>query len=218
MITTFQALWVTAIAIFPGATYTFAVERYAGSFGAGASDRLVRFGAASAAFIALGSGPGYALYHRWVATGRLSRGDVPAWQVEVAVLLYVAVPAVAGTIAGWGRINDVALLKWMAGPAPEPRAWDYVWQRRRSTPALVRVHLKSGVWIAGLFAKTEGGAKAYASGYPERGDLFLVCSLKIDPDTGELELDEDGRTVPLDGEPGVLVRWDEIEYLDLLET
>ncbi len=59
MISTFQAL---AVALLPGASYTFAYKRVVGAFGVSLSDRLVRFLAASALFTALFSGPGLLLY------------------------------------------------------------------------------------------------------------------------------------------------------------
>jgi len=58
VITTFQALGVALLALLPGASYTFAYERIVGKFGASLADRLVRFLAASAAFMAIFSGPG----------------------------------------------------------------------------------------------------------------------------------------------------------------
>jgi Family of unknown function (DUF6338) len=62
VIDTFQALAVVALAILPGASYIFAFERVAGSFGQNLADRVIRFLAASAALQALFSGPTYYLY------------------------------------------------------------------------------------------------------------------------------------------------------------
>lgn len=42
MISTFRGLPVAVLAILPGAAYTFALERVAGSYGVSFSDRLVR--------------------------------------------------------------------------------------------------------------------------------------------------------------------------------
>lgn len=48
-----QALWVALIALLPGAAFTYAYERGAGSYGVTRADRLVRFLTASAGFQAL---------------------------------------------------------------------------------------------------------------------------------------------------------------------
>ena len=66
------------------------------------------------------------------------------------------------------------------------RAWDYLWRKRRKLPAVVRIRLKSGTWIAGLYGSVEGRGDSYAAGYPEDGDLFLTVALKINPITGAL--------------------------------
>ncbi len=38
----------------------------------------------------------------------------------------------------------------------------------------------------------------------------------MDPETGEFELDASGDVVPTGS--GILVRWDEVEYLDFIEA
>ena len=59
---------------------------------------------------------------------------------------------------------------------------------------------------------------SYASGYPEEGDLYLSLALEVDPATGELKQNAvTGQVVPYDGNPGLLVRWSEIEYLVRME-
>lgn len=83
----FQALAVTLIAVLPGAVYTFALERWTGAFGVSLSDRLVRFTAASAAFVAVFAGPGYIVYRDLVATGRLTRGEVNPLALKASLSL-----------------------------------------------------------------------------------------------------------------------------------
>jgi hypothetical protein len=53
MPTTFQGALAIAIALLPGALYTWAFERIAGRWGIGLSDRLLRFVGASAMLHAL---------------------------------------------------------------------------------------------------------------------------------------------------------------------
>ena len=60
-----------------------------------------------------------------------------------------------------------------------------------------------------------GGAFAdgsYAGGHPEPGDLFIVRAADIDQQTGEFQRDDDGNAVLRAS--GLLVRWEEVEYLD----
>ena len=52
-------------------------------------------------------------------------------------------------------------------------------------------------------------------GYPEQQDLYLVESVEVDPDTGSFLLDGDG--TPVSRGSSILIRWDEVEYLDLIE-
>lgn len=220
MISTFQALLVAVIALLPGATYMFAVERFNVSYGLAFADRLVRFLAASAAFAAVFAGPAYVLHNRYIRSGELSSGHVSWWLVEVVAIVYVAFPATAGSLVGYGRTQVGGAWKWarwVSGDSIEPRAWDYFWRVHRN--GVVRMHLKSGTWLAGLHGYSTGSVKrSYASGHPEPGDVYLYQSLLIDPGTGALVVDQEGRAVPVPGAPGLLIRWDEIEYLDVLEA
>jgi hypothetical protein len=56
---------------------------------------------------------------------------------------------------------------------------------------------------------------SYAAGYPEPQDLYLAASVEVDPETGEFALD-DGR--PQLGPGGLLVRWEEVEYLEFIDS
>ncbi len=215
MISTFQALAVALLALLPGATYTFAYERRVGGFGVSLSDRLVRFLAASALFTALFSGPGMLLYRNYVASGQLGRGEVNAFWFEVAVLTYVLLPTAAGALVGTGQLRRWHWVTALIGDAPEPRAWDYLW--RPGVQGVVRLKLKSGLWLAGIFGTTASGQRSYAAGYPETQDLYLSLQVKVDPVTGAFERDDDDRPVPVEGHSGLLLRWDEIEYLDFQE-
>lgn len=109
MISTFQALVVSLLALLPGASYTFAYERVVGRFGVSLSDRLLRFVAASALFAALLSGPGLLLYREVIVSGRLGRGDVSAFHFQLLVLAYVLVPTVTGSFIGYRSEKAVVL-------------------------------------------------------------------------------------------------------------
>ena len=215
MISTFQALEVALLALLPGASYTFAYERLAGAFGVKFSDRLVRFLAASAVFAAIFSGPAFTIYRHWIATGRLARGHVSAWVVECVALAYVLLPTLLGSLVGYGAKRRWRWLRPVVGETPEPRAWDYLW--RRGIQAVLRIRLKSGTWLAGMYATTDGDRRSYAAGYPEDQDLYLSVQLKADPDTGAFETDADERPIPVEGGGGLLLRWDEVEYLEIQE-
>lgn len=216
MISTFQALAVALLFLLPGAAYNFALERVAGSFGSSLADRLVRFLAASAAFQAVFSGFELWLYREYVVTGRLADGEVPWLLLQCVALLYVGLPTAIGSLVGRGQKKRWPWVRLLTGESPEPRAWDHVW--RRDTVGIVRVRLKSGSWLAGVYAKSPSGVRSYASGYPEAGDLFLSEQLVVDSVSGEFTVDQDGRPFRPDGSPGLLLRWDEIEYLEFEEV
>lgn len=201
-------------ALLPGASYTFAYERVAGAYGVTLSDRVVRFLAASAVLGSLAAGPAYLLYRHWISSGRLARGDVGAWLIELTALGYVAVPFVAGSLVGTGAKYGWKWLGFFIGGSHEPRAWDFVW--RPGMRAVVRIKLKSESWLAGVFAANQGGRRSYAAGYPEPADLYLSTQLQVDAMTGEYVLDGD-QPQPTEGNTGVLLRWDEIEYLEVQE-
>ena len=51
---------------------------------------------------------------------------------------------------------------------------------------------------------------------PEPQDLYLAAILSLDPDTGEILADDVGSPQVLDS--GLLLRWEEIEYLEFTEA
>jgi hypothetical protein len=215
MVATFQALAGIVLALLPGAAYTFAYERVAGPFGITLSDRLVRFLAASAVFHAMLAGPELLLYREFVVTGRLGRGDLSWLLVGVLALGYLALPTGVGTLVALGRQRNWPGVRLFGG-TPEPRAWDYLW--RLGVPGVVRLKLKSGTWLAGVYGTTATGRRSYAAGYPEPGDLYLSLQLRVDPATGEFARDDEDRPLPVPGGSGLLIRWSEIEYLEFQET
>ncbi len=216
MIATYQALIVAVLALLPGASYTFALERTMGSYGINFSDRLVRFLAASAIFHALASGPEYLLYRSYLAKNTLTQGRIDWWALELLAFAYVFVPIVIGVLAGSARKRDWKLGRMIVGVNLEPRAWDYIWGDK--CQGVVRLKLKSGTWLAGIYGTRADERRSYAAAYPTMdSDLYLATALEVDPDTGELAIGDDKKPIRLDDKTGILMRWTEIEYLEIQE-
>ena len=131
----------------------------------------------------------------------------------MASLSYVAVPLGIGTLVGWASSEGRRWGRWVTGPNPAPRAWDHLFQGRRE--GWIRLRLKSGVWLGGAFVTAPNGLSSYSAGYPEVPDLYLAMALSVDADTGEFQLGDTG--APLRLGSGLLVRWEEIEYLELID-
>lgn len=79
----------------------------------------------------------------------------------------------------------------------------------------IRCRLRSGTWLGGAYADANG-RRSYAAGYPEPQDLYLAASVEVDPTTGEFVLDEAGQ--PRLGAGGLLIRWEEVEYLEFIDS
>lgn len=75
--------------------------------------------------------------------------------------------------------------------------------------------MKSRAWIAGVYAEVDD-VEPYASGYPEPQEIFLARSIEIDQDDGGFVYGDDGR--PQFGAGGLLLRWDEIEFLEFIHS
>jgi hypothetical protein len=75
--------------------------------------------------------------------------------------------------------------------------------------------MKSGTWLGGAYANANG-RRSYAAGYPEPQDLYLAASVAVDSETGEFQLDEAGW--PRLGSGGLLSRWEEVEYLEFIDS
>ena len=213
MIGTFQGLAVALLAILPGATYLFSFERVAGAFGVKLADRVIRFLAASAVFVAALSGPLYLLYQEVVVTGQLRNGAVDWRWLWIFSVLYVAIPAALGNLVGHGAVRGWKWGIWLTGSGAEPRAWERIW--RRQPNAIVRIKLKSGAWIGGLYGANAQRVMSYAGGFPEDGDIYLTRQLAVDPDSGAIERQED--KTPILVERGLWIRCSEVDYMDIQE-
>lgn len=128
-------------------------------------------------------------------------------------VLYTAVPLVVGSVLGFAWKANWRWARLIIGRDRTPRAWDHLFQDRPA--GAVRCRLKSGTWIGGIFGKVNG-RRPYAAGYPESQDLYLAAILNLDPHTGEIHTDEADSPQVLDS--ALLLRWDEIEYLEFTEA
>lgn len=210
---TIQALAVFVIALLPGALYVWSFEQLVGAWGVRFTDRILRFLGVTAIFHALAAPVTYRLWVDFVVSGRLRSGEVPLL-LWLAPLAWVTVPVAAGTLVGWGTRKGLAWARAITGPNPAPRAWDHLFG---SAPdGWIRLRLKSGTWLGGAYAKMPDGSRSYAAGYPEDQDLYLVEAIEVDPESGDFLLDQEGE--PSLRGSGILVRWDEVEYLDFIEA
>lgn len=209
---TFQSLGVLAVALLPGALYIWAFERQTGAWGVRFADRIFRFVGFSALFQALLAPLTYRLWDGFIRSGRVGDGTAPLllWLVPLG---YVSVPILLGTIVGNGTRSGRPWASVFTGPNPAPRAWDHLFAGRPR--GWIRLHLKSGTWLGGAFATRPDGTRSYAAGYPEEQDLYLVEAVEVDQETGSYVLDEEG--TPVSRGSSILVRWDEVEYLDFVE-
>ncbi|HEX2294267.1 MAG TPA: DUF6338 family protein [Actinomycetota bacterium] len=206
---TFEGLAVAAIAVLPGALYAWSYERQVGNWGIGLSDRLFRFLGTSALFHVLVAPVTYWIWTNHVRSGDLSAGrPLPAY-VWLAVAAYAAIPIALGSRVGRATAAHEHWARRFTGSRPAPRAWDYFFA---SEPrGWVRLKLKSGTWMGGVFRFSSHALTSYAAGYPEAQDLFLSETADVDPATG--------RFILVDGEPrlrgtSLLIRWEEVEFLE----
>ncbi|SRR6266545_4449776 len=215
MISTFQALAVAAIALLPGAMYVWGFEATVGGrWGIQLSDRIPRFFGYSAIFHALLSPATYWFYANYIRPKHLEEGrPLPLWLWAVAIG-YAVLPYLTGRAIGGGVKREWRWATALAGKARAPRAWDHLLSGEPI--AWIRIKLKAGPWIGGAFALDRRGRRSYAAGYPNEQDLYLSEQAKVDPETGDFELDGD-RNVTLLGR-GVLIRWSEIEYLTFTDA
>lgn len=213
MVATLEGLLVFVVILLPGALYTWSFEQQAGAWGLSTSDRAMRFVGSSAVFHALAFPLTWQIvsHYRGITFG----GDMPwyAWSIPLA---YVAVPYLAGRIVGRATRRRRRWAYSITGPSPAPRAWDQVFSSGHS--AWIRIRLKdsnggTGGWIVGTFTPATSGPDSYAAGYPHDQDLYLTETVEVESEQGRPVLDADGRVKPRGY--GLLIRWDEIAYLEV---
>lgn len=218
MIETFQALVVVALAILPGAVFTWAYEQQAGRWGANTSDRLLRFLGASSIFLILALPLLYQGYRELVVTRKLEAGAPLPGAVWFLPLGYVLLPYVAGRLLGAATRSRHPWTRLFTGPAPAPRAWDHLFAAGELT-GWIRLRLKDGSWVLGVWGRESTAATAlrsYAAGYPELQDLYL-CDTAVVDEEGRAEPDPDGSGRPRLRGVGVLIRWEDILYAEYVD-
>jgi hypothetical protein len=204
---TFQALGVTLVGIIPGAWAVWAFERHAGSWGLRSPDRIYRFVGTSALI-----GLFFAPVTYWLWTGKFhsdlsSQASVPPgyWLV---LFSYLVIPGAVGFWLGKKvESRQSRIGRWIRGPNAAPTAWDHLFGE--NTDGIVRVKLKSGTWLGGLYGPSDERL-AYASSYPAEQSLLLLKTVKIDALTGSFELVD---SLPVFDNTMVLIEATEIEYL-----
>lgn len=213
MPSTLQAVIVTALAVLPGALYTWSFEQQAGRWGAVAGDRVQRFLGASAFFLVAELPVLYGwVYRTFVVTGDIRAGrPLPFW-VWVLPIAFVVVPVGAGQIVGRAAYHRRGWVKILTGPSPAPRAWDALFATAELT-GWIRLRLTDDSWVCGLWGPSPNtGLTSYAAGYPEGQDLLIAEVVEADGD-GEF-LTEHGLPV-LTGR-SLLIGWHEVRYAEFI--
>ena len=202
---TLQGLAAALIAILPGALYTWSYERQAGQWRVGSPDRLLNFLGVSVVLHALAAPVTFWTWRHYWHTGDLQ--DAPHLPADAygILLLYLVVPAILGFLVGVGTRHRVWFIQRIHERTP-PRAWDYLFDQRFD--GWLRIKTKNGAWIGGAVTKDSS-----VSTHPSEGDLLLTV-VRVDPTTGEWVKTSDSKVDVLEGSR-VLVRWNEIEYLQV---
>lgn len=154
----------------------------------------------------------WSTYWEDISQGR----EVSLW-LWVALSIYVLIPGLLGLGSGWATLKagvDLRKLygwtRYIMGRTPNSQAWDFLFGRRDLT-GWIRFRTKDGLFLGGYYGKG-----SYVSGYPESQDIYLDNLAEIDSTTGEFYLDEEGNPKLLGS--GLLLRWDEVEYLEFKKS
>lgn len=216
MVDTFQGVFVILVALLPGALSTWGFEREIGSsWSVGLADRFLRFVAWSVVLHVVAAPATFWLWRYYLHEGRLARAEV-SWWLWLLAIAYVVVPLAGGLLLGRGTQAGWGWARWLAGRHPAPTAWEHFFGQNEE--GTLRIRLKSGKYVAGVYAALSGGVEqSYAAAYPhEPLDLWLVRAVAVDPDTGEFQLDAGGSPLVLGS--GMLLRYDEIEFLEFFSS
>lgn len=218
MPSTFQALAVALLALLPGALYELAREQRSGRWGLRGTDQILRLLGFSVLFQVIIAPLTYWLYGHYIVTGHFADGKAVSCWLWVGLVAYLAVPFVFGRFTAWGYSNRDAktsgikkasakLVGLYTDTAPAPRAWDYMWNQPQLGGWVV-LHLKDGSKIGGEWNGS------YAAGYPEAPDLYIADQVELDQE-GKFLVDSD--RMPTSLGKSLLIRWDEVKYLDFFD-
>lgn len=223
MPTTTDALVIAVLFLLPGVLFETGIERSSGYWHTRFGERSVRYFRSSCAFLP------FTILLLW--TVERLRPELIAWGVAALngtaglasgtaatrealdSLVQLGLPFAAFLVLPYAT-GYVMGLRRRRKPWKAPRAWDYLFLTEGLT-GIVRVRLRTGKWVAGLYVKGEGtGADSgYASSYPDPPCLYLPVQVGVDAQTGELMVDGDGR--PLLRQWGLLLDGPEIELLEV---
>ncbi len=215
-----QGVVVVGIVLLPGACAAWGYRRHTLSYGNRLRDWLLRLGGLSAAIWAAGSWPVYWIYANYWKS--FAAGDPIPRALALLPVAYLLVPLVVGWTIGRAVSHNKRWVMLLLGSRRAPRAWDHLFERQRS--GLVRCRMKSGAWIGGLFDDT-GLPPSYAAGEAEALDLYVGQALHLDQRSGAIRYREhqrqDGNASHGSAAPdftggGLLIKWDEVEYLEFV--
>lgn len=194
------AAQVLAVVFFliPGLNTTWVIERLAGRTPLNPSERLFRAVSWSVLVYACASPWLLRLGHRTHET------NIWPWEaILAAIALLLVVPVALGVlVAQLRRSRMVRLgLRHLTRIHPAPTAWDFAFGLEG--PFFVRGRLKSGEHVGGEF-----GDRSFATAYPEGRDVYLERAWVLD-DQGEF-------VEPVEDSQGVLLAWEDLEFVELL--
>ena len=204
MTVTLLSLAIIWLAVLPGALFVWAFEQQVGRWTTGIGGGILRSAGHSAVFHFLFAPFTYYLWsHYWDDIARGNRVSLWLWG---ALAVYTIVPIILGLLVGRSIKRENRWATYFTGIAPAPRAWDFLFGRA-ALSGWVLIHTKSGRSIVGFYGKG-----SYAAGYPEMQDIYL--SYIIDENIAPTDLRKNGANK----QRGLLIRWDEVEYLELIPS
>ena len=157
-------------------------------------------------------------YSLWsIYWDKISQGERVSLWLWVALMPYVILPVGVGVLAGKATLIEsrgynrwYSWTRFLAGSTRNPQAWDFLFGRDALT-GWVRLRTKEGIFIGGYY-----GPGSSVAGYPEQQDIYLRNLAEVHSDTGEFILDHDQKPTLLSS--GLLIRWDEVSYLEFKES
>ena len=214
---TSEALIIALLFIGPGLLYELGIEREIGYWRTGLADRTLRFFATSTIIHALAAPATFWVWRSYLAEphglSAYSLLPLPLW---AAIVAYLVLPLLVGVAVGRGARGQRPWLRPIIGRDPTPKAWDHVFGQpvRRG---YIRLKLSDGTWVGGLWISPgDDQPGAYASSFPQPEDLYLPVQFDVDPRTGGILLDAEGKLRLR--EWGLLVERSKIEFIEFQDV